>query len=201
MTTLARYDELVRAVAALGHTRSIEQARIRAKREADVAEAHDIPRKAAKESDAAKTRVHRQHEAGRASLGSIEQESLLPARVRPGKAAGGVTKDGLDRLVRGHAAAVDRLAAAVAAYEQAMRADAIRRQTAAQEAAEAASRRRRQEQEAERRRLEEERRRAEEERRRQADAAAKARQQQQAIVAAIVVAVALVLVLLVVAVS
>ena len=192
--TLARYDELVRSIVAMGQTRSSEEARITAKREAEVAEAHDIPRRAAKESDAAKTRVHRQHEAGRALLGGIEQESLLPARVRPGKVAGGVTKDGLDRLVRGHAAAVDRLGAAVESYEQAMRSDALRRQAAAQAEAEAAARRRREAEEAERLRLEEERRRQAEA---AAAAAAKARRQ-QIIMAVAIAAVLLVIVLIVV---
>lgn len=174
MTTYHDYRAALETLAKLGRDQQTHLTAVSNRLDAATAAAHDIPRQAVKQTEAAKNRITQQQATGRASLARIGQDGLLPARVRPTKTAGATSGTELDRLVRAHATAVGRLDAAVRSYEQAVKADDARRQAEAQREAEERSRKRAEA-------LAEERRRAEAAR----VAAEKAAQQRKAITGAV----------------
>ena len=139
------YDEYLTAITTvnmLTAKASDESSRIDNQLESAIAEAHAHPRAAVKETEYSKRTIHAQQSAGRDALKTIDQEGLLPARVRPGRSAGPTTQAELEKLVEQHRFAVGRLEAAVRQYRQAVQDDIERRQAAAQREAEERSRRR-----------------------------------------------------------
>lgn len=164
MNAFENYQAALSAIAKLGREQQVGETAVQSELDAALAAAHELPRRAVKQTEAAKNRINQQQTRGREALGRIGQEELLPARVRPAKATSDVTADQLDRAVAMHATAIARLEAAVRTYERAVRGEAAQRQAEAQREAEERSRRRAAEEEARKRRVVEE----EEERKRRA---------------------------------
>ncbi len=185
MSTYDDYRQALGTLAQLGRDHRGQDATVQKQLDTATAAAHEIPRQAVKQTEAAKARINQQQNIGRAALARIDQEGLLPARVRPAKAAGVTSATELDRLVATHTTAVERLNTVVRNFERATQEEAARRQAEAQREAEQRSRQRAAAQAEERRRAEEAR-----------LAAEKATRQRQLIIKASVVAAVLLLILI-----